>query len=211
MRNYDDMTQAMNYVLRLWSKGDAACWVGFEYPVNRLDVLSEKWAESYGTRLSPERRRWRRVKGLPIAKAVSMPVLGEQGAWAMLLGGEGANIFPEGPWGREKWLTRPPEIADLYVMVKEPRNRGDYAWTWKLQDRQIGLMSAHLTELVKSGDASAVRHYTNRVIGLHPMFGGVRRNIRRLFTSAKKLWTATWKTPWPGPDPDKLPAMVGFR
>jgi hypothetical protein len=43
------------------------------------------------------------------------------------------------------------------------------------------------------------------------MFGGVRRQVRRMLRGSAKLWVQTAKSPWPGPDPEHLPAMVGFR
>ena len=45
----------------------------------------------------------------------------------------------------------------------------------------------------------------------YPMYGGVRRQIRRMYRGAAKLWLASRKTPWPGFNPDQLPIMAGFK
>ena len=37
-------------------------------------------------------------------------------------------------WSREKWLTRLPEFSE-FVMVHEPREGAEYAWSWRIQER----------------------------------------------------------------------------
>ena len=212
MKHYDSMTQAMTFALRAWSTYGATCWVTFDSNEEKLDGLRAKLDEAYGLALPPEKRRWRRSKKLPVAWGFSTRVLGKPHSISvlMLATQEAVSAPPESPFSREKWRTSLPELGD-FVMVKEPRERGDYAWSWKIQDRQMGLMSAHLTALVKHGDTHQLAACCHEWARLYPAFGGVRRGLKRLFKSAAKLWVATHKKPWPGPDPEQLPMMVGFK
>lgn len=209
MRAYDDLTPAMQAVLMMWTRG-YTCWIGFVTDLEKIPALEAKWIESYGTTLSAEKRRWRRKKKLPVAWAASMPVVGNPYKRQIILMAtpEALTAPPHSPFAREKWLTRPPEVAD-YVMVREPRDRGDYSWTWRIQNRPLGLIEQHLIALVKQGRQEAP-DYADKLVRFHPMFGGVRRQIRRLLRSAAKLWKATQKCDWPGPDPEALP-FVRFR
>jgi hypothetical protein len=115
-----------------------------------------------------------------------------------------------GPFSREKWITRSPEVSD-FVMLKEKKERGDSMWSWKIQNKQLGMLEQNLIALVKSADASRVAIASHHMVKFYPMFGGIRRQLRRVLIGASKLWLATMKTPFPGPDPNALPAMVGFK
>jgi hypothetical protein len=128
----------------------------------------------------------------------------------ILLASMSALDAKDGPFSREKWHTSPPEVSD-FVMIKEPRERRDYAWTWRIQNRQLGLLETHLTALVKSGDAKSISETTRHWVRFYPLFGGVRRQIRRMLNSGQKLWQACQGSTWPGQNSECLPAMVGFR
>ena len=129
----------------------------------------------------------------------------------MLMATEHALTMPKASdWTREKWLNQLPEFSE-FVMVHEPREGAAYAWSWRIQNKTIDGLQRHLVALVKSGDAVQLRHETMHWVRFYPLYGGVRRQIRRMYRGASKLWTATRKSDWPGPDPEKLPAMVGFR
>jgi hypothetical protein len=211
MKIYEDITPALQGILRSWSTGDTSCWVSFRIDRAKLEGVREKWMEAYGTGLSAEKRRWRRSKGLPTAWACALPVLGNPyQVECVLLASSEAVTVNIGPFSREKWVVRPPEVSD-FVIVKEPRERRDYAWTWRIQDRQAALLEQHMSALVKSGDHIAVKVEAEHWIRFYPMFGGVRRQLRRMVRSGEKLWLATRKSLWPGPNSETLPMMVGFR
>lgn len=212
MKHHDSMTQAMAFSLRAWSAYGATCWVSFETNEEKLEAIGAKLDEAYGLALSPEKRRWRRGKHLPVAWGFSTRVLGQPHSLRILILAtqEAVHAPPHSPFSKEKWRTSLPELGD-FVMVKEPRERGDYAWSWKIQDRQLGLMASHLTILVKQRDARQVATCCQEWARLYPAFGGVRRGLKRMFKSAAKLWVSTQKSAWPGPDPDELPMMVGFK
>lgn len=213
MKIYDDLTPALQSVLLHWTRG-YTCWTSTE-PLPRAKaelVLRGKWAETYGTSLPAWKRQDRKQKGLPNAVALGVPVVGlPEHLQLILMATQDALTAPQvSPFSREKWLTKCPELSD-YVIVHEPRERGDYAWTWRLQARVTTNLERHLVSLISQGDAAQVRKETIQWIKFYAMYGGVRRQLRRLLKSGKKLWDGKIKTAWPGPDPESLPAMIGFR
>ena len=207
---YDNLTPALRDILLNFTRG-YALWVSFEVDACKVEGIREKWIESCGTNLPAWKRQDRKQKGLPNAWAAAAPVLGYPNRrQVILMASDEVSSFPESQLGREKWNSRPPEFSD-FVMVREARERGDYAWTWRIQDRVLGLLEKHLVSLVKAGDRSAVAIETRQMAELYPMFGGVRRQLARMLKSSGKLWAATQPSPWPGLSADKLPMMVGFR
>jgi hypothetical protein len=211
MRDYDDITSALRAVQRNWQSG-YTCWVAFIIGAEKVPVINERWAEELGTGLPAWKRQDRKQKRLANAVALSSPVLGRHGVReVMLMATPDALTMPEvSPWHRQKWLQRCPELSE-FVMLREPRPRGDYAWTWRLQEHIAVGLARHFTRLVETSDGSAVAKHTHHAVALYPMFGGVRRQLRRILHSARKLWSVRTKRPWPGPDPDHLPAMIGFK
>lgn len=211
MRHHDHITSALQSILLNYAKGYTR-WVSFAIDVKKVEGIGEKWAETLGTRLPAWKRQDRKQKQLANAVALSAPILSTPNKrQIILMATEHVIGMPENtPWRRERWLTRLPEFSD-FVMVREARERGDLVWTWRLQDRILGGLESHLTSLVKAGDASAVRQESGHWTRIYPMFGGVRRQLRRTLNSARKLWTATVRSPWPGAVPEALPMMIGFR
>jgi hypothetical protein len=211
MKIHDDITPALQSILLHYTRGYTR-WISLKTDQQKLKTLDAKWTEAYGTRLAAYQRQDKKEKGLPTAVAVAAPVLGEPGKMeVILMATEHASTIQVGPFQREKWLVRPPEFSK-FVMVHEPRDRGDYAWTWRIQNKELGLLEKYLTALVKSGDPKKVAGETHHWVKFYPMFGGVRRQIRRTLNSGKKLWESIFKERgWPGPNPETLPMMVGFR
>ncbi|MBV8656585.1 MAG: hypothetical protein JO142_02050 [Burkholderiales bacterium] len=211
MKSYDDLTEALQAILLHYSRGYTV-WVQIETTADKLPALREKWAEQYGTLLPAWKRQDRKQKGLPNVVAVAAPILSRPGKREVILmsTGDALRQSDASPFAREKWLQRLPEFSE-FVLVHEPRPRGDYAWTWRLQERVAGGLEKHLKTLAKAGDAVALGAETHHMVKLYPLFGGVRRQIRRVLHSTRKLWLASRRGDWPGPDPDHLPAMIGFR
>lgn len=211
MKIYEDITPGLQAILRTWSTGTSACWVSFKVHRDKLQGIKEKWLEEYGTGLSSEKRRYRKNKGLPCAWACAIPVLGiEHQVECILLATSEALNAKEGPFSREKWITRPPEISD-FVIVREKKERGDSVWTWKIQNKQLGILEQNLISIIKTSDAKRVAIAANHMVKFYPMFSGVRRQIRRLLHASTKLWVASRKTSFPGPDYRNLPSLIGFK
>jgi hypothetical protein len=211
MKIYDDLTPALKAILFHFIKGYTV-WISFTVEAEKINGIAEKWAEAYGTRLPSWKRQDRKEKKLPTAVAVAAPVIGRPDLrQVILMATEFALAMPDNsPWRKEKWLTRLPEFSD-FVVVHEPREEAGYVWSWRIKERVLGGLQNHLTTLVKVGDADQVRHETNHWARFYPAYGGVRRQLRRMFRGAAKLWTATRESSWPGHDPETLPIMGGFK
>ena len=106
------------------------------------------------------------------------------------------------------WVVYAPV---LHLQGARTGNRGNYTWTWKLQEHIYWQLSRHLTAIVKRRGAAAVAAETKRWAKVFPMFGGIRRQLQRLLKSAMKLWIASCHEPWPGLLPAELPMKIGFR
>ena len=211
MKIYDDITPALKAILFHFIRGYTV-WTSFIVPAEKVEGIASKWAEAYGTQLPAWKRQDRKEKKLATAVALAGPVISRPGMrQVMLMATDHALTMPKASdWSREKWLTRLPEFSD-FVIVHEPREGAGYAWSWRIQDRVLGGLEKHLTTLVKIGDGGQVRHETMHWVRFYPLYGGVRRQIRRMYRGAEKLWMATRKSPWPGPDPERLPVMIGFK
>jgi len=213
VKTYDDLTPALQAILLHWTRG-YTCWIKTEPLLrDRADaVLRAKWSEVYGINLPAWKRQDRKAKGLPNAVGFAVPVVGmPEHRQLILMATEHALAVPEiSPFSREKWITRCPEVSD-YVMVHEPRERGDYAWSWRLQERVIGGLQKRMNLLITTIDAAGLKKETMQWIRFYALYGGVRRQLRRLLRSGAKLWMNRNKSSWPGPDPEALPAMVGFK
>jgi hypothetical protein len=209
MHIFDNLTEALKRILRAFMSG-YTLWVSFEVDASKVDGIREKWIETCGTNLPAWKRQDRKQKGLPNAWAAAAPVLGYPNKrQVILMATERALDFPDSDLGRQQWNRRLPEFSD-FVMIHEARERGDYAWTWRIQNRVFGLLEKHLISLVKAGDRYAVASETRHMAALYPMFGGVRRQLARLLKSSGKLWVATQPSPWPGLIAKDLPKMIGF-
>jgi len=237
MKEYDDLTDVLRAVQRQW-QADYTHWVSFVVDVYKLQPIVERWRVDLGIDLPAWKRQDRKHRGLANAVAMAGPVIGAPHLrQVMLMATPAVANMPAGtPWHRQQWKTSLPTFSE-YIMVHEPRLRGDYAWTWRLQQQfEVGLQR-HFTALVHKGDASQIKYHTEHAVRFHPLFGGVRRQLIRLIKSACKLWDAKYNPrpkskpgpgssantqaaedqrkpkgrPWPGQDPDTLPAMIGFK
>ena len=211
MKVHEDMTTALQHILHCWQRGYTSS-VSFEISVDRVDIKKLELADDYGTMLPPWKRQDRKEAGQPTAVANCVRIIGNPAKRLVILMATPlvAQAHPSSAWAREKWRERLLEV-DCYVMVREPRPRGDYAWTWRLQESVYRRLSGELTATVKRGDPGAVAAVCQKWLKVFSLTGGVRRQLRRLFQSARKLWNASRPTPWPGPDPEHLPMQIGFR
>jgi hypothetical protein len=210
MKKYDNFTSGLQAVLLQYTRGYTR-WVTFEIDIDKLGSLTDKFIEQFGTNLPAYKKQDRKEKGLANAWACSVPVLGKaKKVQIILLATEHADTMKLGPFSREKWRKTPPEIA-RFVMVQEPRPRGDYAWTWRIQNAEYGQLTKHLTAEIKTSPRN-VKLLTEQFVRIYPMFGGVRRQMCRLLNAGAKLWKGVHKdAPWPGVLPEALPVMIGFR
>lgn len=211
MKVHEDMTTALQHIFLCWHRGYRN-WVSFEILSEKVESKALELADTFGTKLPSWKRQDRKEAGLPTAVAGCVRIIGNPAKReVVLMATPLVRVAPtSSPWAREKWRDRLPEVG-CFVMVQEPRQRGDLAWTWKLQESVYQRLAHELTVAVKRGDARAVLLRCETWLKLFPMTRGVRRQMRRLFMSASKLWGACHRTPWPGPDFSHLPMQIGFR
>lgn len=211
MRKKEISTVALQLVLRDYMLGYTH-WVGFRADVEKVPVKASQWEMEFGTSLLPYQKQRRKRDGLPTAVATCMPSVGFPNHRQIILMATPLlqQAHPASPWHKQQWRQSPPEFWP-YIMVREPRIRGDYAWTWRIQDSEFLKISARLTAIIKSGNAATVRTETEVWLRVFSMQGGVRRQFRKMLSSGRKLWVASHKSTWPGVDPDELPAIVQFR
>lgn len=214
-----ELPDAMQEILSYHSRGYQwwSCWhidttkLGKLGTVEKLERLEAKLAEDYGTRLTSADRQWRRQRGLPNASVIYSRVYSYPGRIQVMLLCQPFDrdaLDKCDPFQREKWRTSPPEYTDLFLMSRElsEKKSSTPAWTWRIQNRRQSMMQNELLLSVKQGDRESVKSQTEFMAEL-PMFDGVRRQVRRMLRGAEKLWVATKKTPWPGPNPEALPAI----
>lgn len=210
MKKHEHLTDALRTIQFNYLRG-YTCWTSFVVDSEKEPAIAEKWAEIYGTKLPSYIRQDKKQKGLPTAAAVSAPVIGSQNKRELILmATEHARKIHVGPFVRETWETKLPTFS-VFRLTQDVRPRGDYTLTWKLNDRTIGLLEKNLALIVRTGDAAGVRKEVDQWIRFYPLFGGIRRQLRRAISGAARLWELTQKSPWPAHDPENLPAMVGFK
>lgn len=210
MKHYESLTEGLRAALMHYTRGGYRQAVVFDVPAGRVPGIEDKWAEVYGINLSGAKRYERHKKGLPNAVALDLPIPGNHGMRRLvLMATEFApeRLDPRSPWLREKWKDR-VEIGDYYI-TKDKRDRGDYSETFKLTKHCLKGLDAYWRTLVADDPGQVVRE-AETAARVYTMFGGVRRQLRRLIRGYAKLYCARTKRPWPGPDPENLPRMGKF-
>ena len=210
MRYFENQTDGLRHLLKLWSK-DAVAWVGFPAEDFKLKAIGEKWAERFGTNLPPHVRHDRRTRNQPNAFAFAHRLAGTTKPQVWLLRTAGDLGPPQSDWSKEAWNTEPPEVGNaetrLYV-TKEPRIRGDYAWTWRLGQKHLNLIGSQWRSLAESGQSSELRFAIQSSAKGLPMFGGIRRQLLAEIALQKRRWTHKWPNkPFPAVE---LPRMGRF-
>lgn len=206
MRVYDDLTKAMWGALFNYLRGYTHTVV-FQASIEKLPVLDEKFAENLGTRLPGWKRHQKKNAGLPNALALSIPVPSRPGLCNVVLMLSGsdklAHLDPASPFRREKW--RPGlSLGDFYISIDQ-RNRGDMATTWRLTSECYNGLDKYWRTLAQQKNFDGLSHDIERAVGYYPMFGGVRRQLRRLIRGYSKL--AARHGVDLSIDPENLPVM----
>lgn len=211
MKEVPTTISGLKRILLCYQRGYTV-WIGFETELEKVQAKADQWKEQYGTSLLPYQRQDKKERRLPTAVATCARVLGKPYTRELILMATPLALEapPMSPWLTQKWITRPPECGP-FVMVHAPRVRGDYAWTWKLQNAEMQRLSNRLTTLVKTRDVHAVRSETAAWVEIFPMYRGVRSQFKRMLWSAEKLWTACNPSPWPGVSHDNLPIITRFH
>jgi hypothetical protein len=214
MKIYQHQSDALRAILFMWTQGYRHAVI-FETRNDKLQPIAEKFAENYGTNLPAWKRYERKKKGLPNAWACAMPKSSVPGQRIVVLMASFETLdklHESSPWRRERW--RPAEkieIGDYRIAPHDKRDRRDYADTIKLTARTITGLESYWRALASQGQFDKIADEAALAVQIYTMFGGVRRQLRRLIRSYKKLYEAKLKKQWPGPNPEALPSMIGFR
>jgi len=214
MKIYQHQTDALRAILFMWTQGYRHAVI-FEIRNDKLQPIAQKFAENYGTELPAWKRYQRRKKGLPNGWACAMPKSSSPGYSIVFLMASFEtldNLSPDSPWRRERW--RPAEkieIGDYRIAPHDKRDRRDYADTIKLTTRTLSGLEDYWRALASRGQFDTIAAEAARAVRFYVLFGGVRRQLRRLIRGHKKLYEARVKKPWPGPDPEALPSLGAFR
>lgn len=212
MKHYDHLTDALQACLMNATRGYVQ-GVSFVADAAKQDDIEDKWTEAYGTGLPAWKRYERKKKGLPNAWACTMPVPGRPKMRQFVLLATEIHtdkLDPRSPWLREKWHPIDKlEIGDYGIRL-DKRDRRDYAMTIKLTGHTLHGIEQHWRMLAQK-DFEQLIHEIRRAVAFYPMFGGVRRQLRRLIRGYQKLYEKKTEKSWPGPDPENLPMMKSFR
>ena len=208
MKTYDNLTDGLQTILLMYQKGYVH-HIAFLTSKDKIQTLSEKWEEEFGTNLPAHKRHYRKSKKLANAVAYSMPIIGSDKSQVILMATNEWKAMPESTeWHRQNWTNRYPIISRFH-MLKETRN-GKGVMTWRIDPIELLQEEKYLNHLVHLGGVSQVAANTKRIVAFYPMFGGVRRQIRTMLKDSARQWQHKHKIPWPGPNPDALP-ILAFR
>lgn len=212
MKHYNDLSPSLQAALLMVTRGYSH-GVTFEVEREKLEALERKFIDYFGVHLPAWKRTSRKAQGLPNSWGCLMPVPGAKHRARVLLLRTDADLeklHPDSPWRREKWSeVERLEIGDFCIAL-DKRQRGDYAMTVKLTKRALAGLEAHYRKIA-SQSLDELVETANRDVRFYPMFGGVRRQMRRLLRGYAKLFEKRRGIPWPGPNPEALPAMGSFK
>jgi hypothetical protein len=213
MKIYQHQTDALRSILMMWTQGYRYA-VTFDAKTEKLDALASKFAEAYGTQLPAWKRYERKRKKLPNGWACSMPKASHPGQSIVVLMAAFDSLDKldqASPWRRERWQPADKvEIGDYRIAPRDKRDRRDHADTIKLTTRTLAGLENYWRALA-SQNLEQLPVEAERAVRFYALFGGVRRQLRRLIRGYAKLYEKKRGRQWPGPDPERLPSVGGFR
>lgn len=205
MHVYDDLTKGMWGVLFNYLRGYTHTVV-FQASVEKLDDLDKKFADNLGTRLPAWKRHQRKSVGLPNCLACALPVPSRPGNFFVVLMLSGhvklQSLDKESPFRRESWKEG-VLLGDFYIST-DKRNRGDMTTTWRLTPGCYKGLDSYWRSICQENPAS-LNWEIERAKDFYPMFGGIRRQLRRLILSYTKL--CAHRGVKITVDPEKLPII----
>lgn len=212
MTNYPDLTHGLQAILLHHLRGYTHS-VAFDVDDDKLAAKGAALAVDYGTRLPGWQRQDRKQAGQPTAVAAALHTFATPpGKRTIVLMATSLveQAHPASPWARQKWNAGPVELGS-YALAYERRDRGDSGWTWRLNDQVFNGISRYIHTLVTQGDADAIRRETALWPKVYSMFGGVRRQLRKLLRSNQRLWSQLHSSTWPGLQESQLPQLGSWR
>jgi hypothetical protein len=207
-----NLTEAMQAILLHRTRG-YTLWVGFKTVVDKLPSLDEKFALELGTREPGWKRFNRKKQGIPNAVVVASKVFGEPSIEVVLMATEQARkVDPNSaykPFLRQQWRDDLPRLGYFEMVHMPTEATGKLRWTWRIRKPELNQIESHLVRVVDARDVCWLNRELQQLLQ-YPMFSGVRSQIRRLLRRIKRRCELR-KVTFTGPDPENLPAMIGWR
>jgi hypothetical protein len=212
---YSDQIVALRAILLMWARGYRYAVVHETYK-DCLDNFKSFYEIEYKTDFCSYFRRKRRMNGLPIAWACSMPdvrYMNDDQIVVMMATHETIeptrrSSFPEDWLEKQLRPLDQLEIGAYRIATNENLDKRDYVATMKLTNSTLDELenrwrSLESLEQLPEKAWSAVYRYV--------MFRGVRQQLQQLISNYAKLYETSLKKPWSGPDPENLPIIGSFH
>jgi len=211
MKTYETQLTAQQHLLRVVPQG-YCWWTAGVIPLEKRDVLAEKFADIYGTRLGKDRRYDRKRRGLANAEAVAA-MDGSVLRW-VLVATDGDGPVHEKERLRDARTSSGRILwGDDYLLQesRRPTTRGGGThWSWWLT-RECESRTAKYADLAAKTNPDELASYVKMQLN-RPLHSGVRTQLAKIFRRAKTVQAHHFPNrPWAGPDPDHLPFITGFR
>ena len=212
LKTYAHLTEGLQAVLLHWQRG----YVQTTHdpvivPTEKAAAIASKWVDAYGINLPAWKRHQRKQGALPNAVAIDLPVLRDPYKRQLVL----MSTKPPGalhqdcPFLRERWTDK-IRVQD-FVLGENTHDRKTVT-TFKLAPDVIKPLVKYWTDLSRRGEWSKSCADMDKAVALYPAFSGIRQQLRREIGGLKKLHAkARPGIEWPGPDPENLPIISGFR
>lgn len=209
---------AQQYLLRMIPRGYWH-WIGGTCSsLDELKMRAEKYAEFYGTDLSPSKRAYRKSKGLASALMVACKLPNEvlEGGYQwFLIATDGDGAIRDNKKmkdarvnaGRIKW----GEDYVLYEATRPREHGGGTHWSWFMQPGKQKELDFYTGKLLKEAPHELPAFFTMQL--RRPMHSGIRSYLSRLLRRAHQNYSRMYPShEWTGRDPERpLPILNGYR
>jgi hypothetical protein len=217
MNLFQRQSDAQRFLLRMTPKG-FWWWVGGVAADRvKLDRLSSKFAEHYGTDLKPHQRSWRRKKGLANCHLVSAPTSPNEldgGYRWYLISTDGLGPIRENGKLKDARTNPGRVVWNDYVLYESQRHRlegGGMRWSWHIKPDVQKQLDHHVGQLLKTAPQELptfLEMQTRR-----PLHHGIRMYLTRLIRRAHQNFGRMYPgKEWRGWDPSKpLPSFGQYK
>ncbi|PIQ24508.1 hypothetical protein COW64_18745 [bacterium (Candidatus Blackallbacteria) CG18_big_fil_WC_8_21_14_2_50_49_26] len=209
---------AQQYLLRMIPRGYWYWLSGTCSTPDELKKRAEKYAEFYGTNLSPSKRAYRKSKGLASALMVACPLpteVMEDGYQWFLIATDGDGVIRDNTKlkdarvnaGRIKW----GEDYVLYEAARPREHGGGTHWSWFFQPQKQKELDFYIGKLLKQSPEELPNFFAAQL--RRPMHSGIRSFMTRLHRRAHQNHVKMYPNrEWTGRDPLKpLPILNSYR
>ena len=217
MNLFKKQSDAQRFLLRMVPKGFHWWTSGIATDKAKLDKLSEKYAEHYGTELKPWERSYRKKKGLANAHfvAASLPISECEGGYIwFLVANDGRGMIRENSKLKDARTNAGRITWNDYVMYEAPRHRlegGGTRWSWYLKVEVQKKIDHHVGQLLKTAPHELSGFLAAQL--KRPLHHGIRHWLSRLIKRAHQNFKRMHPDEeWRGWEPvNPLPAFGQYQ